>query len=47
MGYFNNYYVFIKSEYTKSFFINYKIAFNLNITPIKKLSYSKDINTIV
>jgi hypothetical protein len=35
IGYFNNYYIFIKSEYAKAFFINYKIPiFNLNITPI-------------
>ena len=33
--YFNNYYIFIKSEYAKAFFINYKVfIFNLNITPI-------------
>ena len=32
MGYFNNYYIFIKLEYAKAFFINYKVfIFNLNI----------------
>ena len=34
MGCFNNYYIFIKLEYAKAFFINHKVSiFNLNITP--------------
>jgi len=34
MGCFNNYYIFVKSEYAKAFFINHKVSiFNLNITP--------------
>ena len=45
---FNNYYIFVKLEYIKAFFVNHKVSiFNLNVTPAQELSSSKDINAIV